>query len=294
MDTPSSQAPNPITAQLLLDLEQLDGNRFRSHHNLDNLMGSVFGGQLLGQAVEAARRTVPKWPIHSCSSLFLRKVTVAAPIDYEVECTNDGRRFATRRVVAYQEGRQVFDLLGSFHDPENAFTHQLGGIGDVPPPETLLNLGGIAQAYAGRFPKQLLPLYSAPFPIEMRPVDPEQLFFAKQDHEPRIIWFRVPSAEGIEDPRAHRSLLAFMSDYWLAGAAGAPHRSGSGSRGRMAIASQNHSLWFHNPVRADQWLLYRTESPWAGAGRGLATGSIYDREGTLIASAVQEVSMRLG
>jgi acyl-CoA thioesterase II len=292
IDMQSQVATNPITAKVLLDLEQISKTRFRSNHNLDNLIGNVFGGQLLGQAVEAARRTVAEWPIHSCASYFLRKVAVNVPVDYDVECTNDGRRFATRRVVGSQAGKRVFDLLGSFHDPETSFAHQLGGIGDVAPPESLLSMREFVKNHANRLPGPLAELYCTPFPIELRPIDPENLFFGERHLAPRIVWFRVPSAEGIQDPRDHQSLLAFMSDYWLAGAAGAPHRSSTNTQSRFAVASQNHSMWFHNPVRTDQWLLYRTESPWAGEGRGLASGSIYGRDGTLVASAVQEVSMR--
>lgn len=290
----ASAETNPVTAKVLLDLEQITETRFRSNRNLDNLLGAVFGGQLLGQAVEAARRTVPQWPIHSCSSYFLRKVAVNVPIDYDVECTRDGRRFATRRVVASQASKKVFDLLSSFHDAETSFAHQLGGLGDVPAPETLLSMREYIQSQAHRLPAQQVALYCTPFPIELRPLDPEALFFGEGDHAPRIVWFRVPTAAHMEDLRDHQSLLAFMSDYWLAGAAGAPHRASTNTRSPLAVASQNHSMWFHNSARTDQWLLYRTESPWAGEGRGLASGSIYDRDGTLIASAVQEVSMRLG
>ena len=128
--------------------------------------------------------------------------------------------------------------------------------------------------------------------FDLRLADPEAEFFAKAEPAERKFWFRMPSATSAEDPRDHHSLLAFMSDYWFAGVASSVHVAISGAE-RLSVASLNHGLWIHAPVRVDEWLLFKTESPWGGGGRGLARGLIYDRGGQLVATAVQEIAMRL-
>jgi acyl-CoA thioesterase-2 len=284
------------TARALLDLEQIADRRFRSGYNQGNYQDAIFGGQPLAQALAAAQRTVIDWPPHACTGYFLKPGAPAEPIDYEVETVRDGRRFAARRVLASQSGRPIFDFLCSFHDVEPGFTHQLGDEPNVPLPETLPPLLEFVRAHVDRLPKPIVDRHEqfhGSFPVELRLVDPDRVFFEEANLVPRTFWLRMPSAEGIDDPSAHRCLLAFMSDYWLAGVAGAPHRSPASARNDLSVASLNHSLWFHAPVRADEWLLYRTDSPWAGEGRGMARGLIYDRRGRLLASVVQEVSLRL-
>jgi acyl-CoA thioesterase II len=282
-----------ITAGQLLDLEQVGEHRFRSNHSLDNYQGAIFGGQALGQSLAAAQRTVANWLPHTCTGYFLRGGAVAEPIDYQVEIMRDGRRFAARRVVASQAGKPIFDFLCSFHDPEPGFTHQHGDTADVPPPESLPTVLEFVTANADRLPQHIIDRHQIAFPIELRLVDPERVLFGKPEHLPRTFWFRMPSAEVFDDPRDHRSVLAFMSDYWLVGTAAAPHRSPTSLLNDFSVASLNHSLWFHGAFRADQWLLFRTESPWAGEGRGVARGLIYERGGRLIASVVQEASLRV-
>jgi acyl-CoA thioesterase II len=282
-----------ISADALLDLEQIGENRFRSNHNLDNHQGSIFGGQALGQALAAAQRTVVDWLPHSCSGYFLRGGAVAQPIDYDVELLRDGRRYTARRVLATQGARPIFDFLCSFHDIEPGYTHQRENSADVPPPESVPTVLEFVQAHADRLPRKIVERHEREFPVELRLIGAEQVFFGSTGHAPRNYWLRMPSAAAIKDPHAHRCLLAFMSDYWLAAAASAPHRSPI-SVGTFTLSTLNHGLWFHGPVRADEWLLCRTESPWAGEGRGMARGLIYNRGGMLVASAVQEMSMRTG
>lgn len=294
-DPPQAIAPgHGLTAAALLDFEVLGPQQFRSLRNQDNFKGAIFGGQFLGQALAAAQRTVGEWPAHSCTGYFLERGTLTEPVDYDVELTRDGRRFAARRVVARQAGKPVFEMLCSFHDAQTGFAHQLDGTADVPSPESLPNLRQFAAAHADRLPKAASKLYSRVFPIELRLIEPERLFFGTPSHSQRCYWFRMASAEAIADARDHRCLLAFMSDYWFAAAAGLSNRSPQAAASGLSVASLNHSLWIHGAVRADEWLLFRTESPWAGEGRAMVRGLIYDRSGRLVASAAQEIGMRLG
>ncbi len=288
----SDAAAVVATASELLQLEVVAEDRFRSLYNLDNYAGAIFGGQALGQALAAAQRTAPDWPAHSLSGYFLRGGAVDQPVDYAVERVNDTRRFAARRVLASQAGRPIFDLLCSFHDPEAGLEHQFALLCDPPAPESLLNVQAFARANADRLESLTVQLFTKPFPVELRLLEPEQIFFDKPNAPQRDFWFRIPSADAVERPQDHQALLAIMSDYWLAGAAGAPHLSANTRRG-VSVASLNHSLWLHAPARTDDWLLYRTDSSWAAQGRGLARGLIYDRDGRLVATAMQEVLMRL-
>lgn len=279
-------------ANALLHFERLSDTRFRSLYNQDNYMGAIFGGQALGQSLAAAQFTVPDWPAHSCAGAFLRAGKIDAPIEFEVERVRDGRRYAARRVLASQEGRAIFDMICSFHDPEEGFTHQFATPpANAPDPESLLNLQDYAAAHRERLPPAMAALYGRNFPVEIRLFEPEQVFFEPLKSPRRDYWLRMPSADGIERPADHVALLAFMSDYWLVGCVGAAHVTPA-VKHSFAMASLNHSLWFHAPVRADQWLLFQTESPWAGQGRGLARGFVYDQAGKLLASVAQEVSVR--
>jgi len=283
-------------ARELLDLEQITDRRFRSIYAQGNYQDAIFGGQALAQALAAAQRTVTDWMPHSCTGYFLRPGVVAEPIDYEVERVRDGRRFTARRVLASQSAKPIFDMLCSFHDIEPGFTHQQTHESNVPPPEDLPPLLEFVRTHIDRLPRQLVDRHEQfheAFPVELRLVDPDRVFFGEPSVLPRTYWFRMASAAGVENPSEHRCLLAFMSDYWLASAAAAPHRSPTSAGNNLSVASLNHSIWFHGPVRADEWLLYRTDSPWAGEGRGIARGLIYDRRGRMVASVAQEVSLRL-
>jgi acyl-CoA thioesterase II len=284
------------TARELLELEQIGDRRFRSMNSQGNYQDAIFGGQALGQALAAAQRTVIDWLPHTCTGYFLRPGVVAEPIDYEVDNVRDGRRYTARRVLASQSGKPIFDLLCSFHDVEAGFAHQQDDESGVPLPETLPPLLEFVRAHVDRLPKQIVDRHEqfhSSFPVELRLVDPDGVFFGEPNLVPRAYWLRMASAVGIENPSEHRCLVAFMSDYWLAGAVAAPHRSAASAGNNLFFASLNHSIWFHGPVRADEWLLYRTDSPWAGEGRGMARGLIYDRRGRMVASVAQEVSLRL-
>lgn len=281
-----------LTAADLLVMDPEGEHCFRARNNQHNFMGATFGGQVLCQALAAAHRTVAGWPAHNCSGLFLRSGKPDEPIEYRVEVVRDGRRFAARRVLAVQAGKPIFDMLCSFHHEDGGPSHQAELAEAVPPPEALLNLQEFHAANADRFPPAQRHIYGADFPVELRLAEPENVFFGQTGQTRRRFWLRMPSAVGLDGVAQHQSLLAFMSDYWFASVAGAPYRSAvSSTSPTVSIASLNHSLWFHGDVRADEWLLFMTESPWAGYGRGLARGLVYNLDGKLVASASQEVML---
>lgn len=289
--TPAARDTAVSTARNLLELDEIGPLHFRSRHNQPNHNGMLFGGQALAQALAAAQRTLPDWPAHNCNAYYLRGGAIDTPVDYEVERLRDGRRYAARRVRAGQQGRVIFEMLCSFHDPEHGFAHQQRDAMDVPAPTLLSSLASYVVENADRLPREIVDRYSGHFPIEVRLIQPECVFFEHLPTPHRDFWIRMPSAQQVSRPGDHQCLLAFLSDYWLAGVAAAQHRSPITADG-FSITTLNYSLWFHAPTRADQWLLYRTESPWAGDGRGVARGLLYDRDGTLVASVVQEAAMR--
>lgn len=279
-------------ARGLLSLEMVSPTRFRSRHAQANHARTLFGGQALAEALHAAAQTGPDWPAHHLAGYFLRAGAIDRPVDYDVAILRDGRRFASRRVTASQEGRLIFEMLCAFHDPEPGLAHQREPWARLPDPERLPSLADYVQAHADRLPPEVVQTYGLPFPVELRLAEPERVFFDRLEAPARNFWFRVAGAQALSDGLAQQCLLAFASDYWLAGVAAGPHRPPLTADG-FTISSLNHNLWFHAPVRAGEWLQYVTESPWAGTGRGLARGLIYDRVGTLVASAAQEALMRL-
>lgn len=282
-----------VSAAQLIEFDSVGPDIFRNRHDLEGLAGAIFGGQALGQGLAAAAKTIGGWPAHNMQGQFLRMGKIGQPVDYHIERVRDGRRYASRRVVAVQNDKSIFDLLCSFHDPEPGFAHQASPIPDVPGPENLADLREYVIANRDRLPDYMMQVHGKPWPIEIRLIDPETIFFAQPEHIVRRFWFRMPTAVAVESVADHQALLAVMSDYWLAGAAGAPHRHEKNKAAPFTVSSLNHSLWFHAPVRADQWLLYSTNSPWAADGRGLALGTVHDRDGRLVASAAQEASLRL-
>lgn len=291
MTLPAWDFSSACPARDLLEMDQIGPLHFRARHNQPNHNRMLFGGQALAQAMAAAQRTLPDWPAHNCNAYYLRSGRIEEPVDYEVEQLRDGRRYAARRVRAAQGGRAIFEMLCSFHHPEIGFAHQRHDTMDVPDPTSLPSLASFVVENAYRLPGEIVDRYSGPFPIEVRLIQPDCVFFQRLPTPHRDFWMRMPSAEQVTQPGDHQSLLAFLSDYWLAGVAAASHRSPITADG-FSIVSLNHSLWFHAPARADQWLLYRSESPWAGDGRGIARALLFDQNGTLVASVVQEAAMR--
>ncbi len=273
----------------LLDLEQIEHLIFRGQSQ-DLGWGQVFGGQVLGQALSAAAKTVPEdRSVHSLHAYFLRPGDVAAPIVYIVDPIRDGRSFHTRRVVAQQHGKAIFHLSASFHVEEPGPCHQ-SPMPTAPGPETLQSERALAQKMAHKLPEGLRRRLTGPWPIEIRPVAPVNPIRPAPREPVRKVWFRT-AARLPDDPAVHRYLLAYASDFHFLATALQPHGVGVFS-GKTRLASIDHAMWFHRPFRMDEWLLYSIVSPSANDARGLVQGRFFTQDGTLVASTCQEGLMR--
>jgi acyl-CoA thioesterase II len=270
----------------LLDLERIEENIFRGQ-SPDERLQRVFGGQVAGQALVAAGRTTDgERPVHSLHAYFLRPGRPGVPIVYQVERVRDGRSFTTRRVVAIQQGRTIFNLTASFHKPEQGLEQQLP-MPEVAAPETLPNLADEIRAHLGALPETLERMARRQ-PFDIRYTKP--LRWTREEIEgtrPRsAVWMRAVGPLG-DDPLVHTCAIAYASDMTLLDAVRVPVEPLWGPRG-FDQASLDHAMWFHRPLRADEWFLYEQESPIATGARGLARGQIYDREGRLLVSVMQE------
>ncbi|MCM2579561.1 acyl-CoA thioesterase [Streptomyces meridianus] len=270
----------------LLDLERIEENIFRGR-SPDESLQRVFGGQVAGQALVAAGRTTDgKRPVHSLHAYFLRPGRPGVPIVYQVERVRDGRSFTTRRVVAVQQGRTIFNLTASFHRPEPGIEQQLP-MPSVPGPEGLPRLVDEIRDHLGVLPEALERMARRQA-FDIRYV--ERLRWTKEQVEaaqPRsAVWMRAMGTLG-DDPLVHTCALTYASDMMLLDAVRVPIEPLWGSRG-FDIASLDHAMWFHRAFRADEWFLYQQESPIATGARGLARGQIFDREGRLLVSVMQE------
>ena len=271
------------------DLERLEVNLFRGESR-DIGSPQVYGGQVLGQALMAAYHTIEGLEVHSLHAYFLRRGDFNRPIVYQVDRSRDGHSFSSRRVIAVQNGEQILTCAASFQRPERGLEHQ-STMPNVPAPETLPDWSRPSQEVAAKLPELLRRMLMRERPIELRPVEPINFLNNEPSSPVERVWFRIPEAVG-DDDRLHRCLLAYMSDFNLLVAATRPHQ-GSFSIGELVLASIDHALWFHRPFRADDWLLYDVESTSASGGRGFARGSIYSRDGQLVASAAQEGLIRV-
>ncbi len=253
--------------------------------------GSIFGGQVLGQALSAAAQTVDEGRlVHSMHGYFLRTGDVRHPVEYAVDRIRDGRSFTTRTVVAKQHGRAIFNLAASFHGEETGFDHQ-EPMPDVPNPEMLVSEWTMARAISNQLPEKLKAIALKTRPIETRPINPVNPM--KPDIRPakRMIWYRA-ARQLSDDEALHRYLLAYISDFNFLAVALQPHGVSWMSPG-IRMASLDHAIWFHRPFRLDQWLLHVVESPSAAGGRGLVRGHIYSEDGRLIATTAQEGVIRM-
>jgi acyl-CoA thioesterase-2 len=269
-----------------LEVERIDKYLFIG--NSPKRPSRVFGGQVLAQSLNAAIRTVDKLRrAHSMHAYFLRPGNPAKQIVYEVDPIRDGRSFTTRRVVAKQDGVPIFNTSVSFHNEEQGLSHQFERP-QVPPPEELES----DHVYWTRMAQENPDRVDAPKvqPIERKPVTRRD-YLAPQPQEPeQHIWFRALGELG-DDPCRHQTVLAYMSDFALLGAALLPHPY-TGFSKNIQVASLDHALWFHRPCKADEYLLYSMDSPSATGGRGFSRGSFYTRDGELVASTAQESLLR--
>ena len=271
-----------------LGLERLEDNLFRGESR-DIGGKSVFGGQVLGQAFMAANRTVEGRRAHSLHAYFLRPGNPQAPIVYDVERIRDGNSFATRRVVAIQHGRAILNMAISFQIEEEGFEHQ-AAMPEVPPPETLPSIEELRCRLTDFLPEQKRALLTCERPIEMRPVHSIDPLHPKPMPPSQQVWLRA-AGKLPDDPVVHQAVLAYASDFPLLATAFLPHGISFFQRDILA-ASLDHAMWFHQPFRVDEWLLYAMDSPSTSGGRGLGRGSIFTRDGRLIASVVQEGMIR--
>ncbi|HEY4274753.1 MAG TPA: acyl-CoA thioesterase II [Rhizomicrobium sp.] len=272
----------------LLDLEQIEENIFRglspkARHQ------RVFGGQVLGQALAAAIRTVePSRLCHSLHAYFLRPGDPRIPILYEVDRARDGKSFTARRVVAIQHGVQIFNLAASFQVEEPGYEHQFE-MPDVPAPETLENAAEVLLRRADQYPERLREWIARPRPFETRPV----ILDGPADRPPRApfdnVWFRAAGPVP-DDIRQRQILLAYLSDMTLLDTSLLPH--GKSFFSAVQMASIDHAMWFHRDAKLDDWLLYTQDSPSASGARGFNRGLIFNRDGVLIASVAQEGLIR--
>ncbi len=275
----------------LLALEKIEDNLFRGQsQNLG--WGTVFGGQVLGQALSAAVQTVPAdRSVHSMHAYFLRPGDVDRPIVYDVDRIRDGSSFTTRRVVAIQNGKAIFNMSASFHKQEPGFEHQ-DVMPDVPQPEELKTEQELIAASTRRLPELFRQRATAERPFEMRPINPPEDPFAPAKQPPhRAVWLKTVDRLP-DDPRLHPYLLAYASDHGFIATAVMPHGVTWWTPG-MQIASLDHVMWFHRPFRVDEWLLHVMDSPSASGARGLVRGRIFTRDGRLVASTAQEGLIRL-
>ena len=274
----------------ILQLEPLEQNLFRGQTRATG-QRSIFGGLVAGQALMAASRSVPTdRPVHSLHAYCLRAGDFNLPIIYEVDRIRDGGSFTTRRVNAIQHGKAIFSLAASFAVEEEGVEHQ-SDMPEVPAPDTLESDEPARRRVAENIPEPFRKAFLQERPVEFRPVQPRNPFDSSPQPAQRMTWFRVPETLEV-DQAMHRVLLTFCSDFGLMGTAMLPHGMHF-FQPQLQAASLDHAMWFHRPLRADEWLLYCTDSPCAAGARGINRGLIYAEDGTLVASVAQEGLMRL-
>jgi len=282
-----SKVLNDLLQQL--KLEKIEENLFRGDSQ-DLGLGVVFGGQVMGQAISAAKETVSNdQQVHSFHSYFLRLGDTSKPIVYDVERIRDGNTLSARRIKAVQNGKAIFYMTASFKAKEKGFEHQ-DQMPDVPPPEDLISEQEIALLHTDLMPEAILDKLICEKPIEMRPVTFVDPIEPEVEPAKRFVWFRA-NGKMPNDLRIHRYLLAYSSDFNFLHTALQPHGVSFISPG-IQVVTVDHSMWFHHDFRLDDWLLYAVESTVASDGRGLVTGQFFKRDGTLVASTVQEGLIR--
>ena len=280
----------------ILDLEEIEVNIFRGQSPQEDRQ-RVFGGQVAGQALVAAGRTIAGRDVHSLHAYFLRPGDPSIPILYEVDRIRDGKSFATRRVVALQRGAAIFHLSASFQKPERGLEHQLP-MPQAPDPETLPDAETRLQSLLKRTPadqmsKQMKAWIDRPRPIDVRLVNPVKNPFQPDKRPPRqLVWIRA-NGKLPDVPLLHQCVVAYASDMTLLDTATLPHGiPWAFMNPEYQMASLDHAMWFHRPLRADEWLLYVEESPSSSGARGFTMGHMFTRDGRLVVSVAQEGLIR--
>ena len=289
MTKPAPDKKSPIAEVLdLLDLEKIEENIFRGQSPEDR-MQRVFGGQVLGQALVAASRTVEGRVCHSFHAYFLRGGDPKIPILYEVDRARDGASFTSRRVIAIQHGKQIFNMSASFQMPEKGLEHQFD-MPKVPGPEELKDEHEARKEWMEKMSEDQKAWMSRPRPIEMRPVILDNWMNRKPRAPFDNVWIRATGPVP-DNVIVQQSVLAYASDMSLLDTALLPH--GRSWDSPIQMASLDHAMWFHHPFKMDDWLLYAQDSPSSSGARGFNRGSIFTRDGVLVASVVQEGLMRV-
>jgi acyl-CoA thioesterase-2 len=274
----------------LLDLEEIERNHYRGR-SPDEGWQRVYGGQVIGQALVAASRTVePERHAHSLHGYFLRPGETNVPILYVVDRIRDGKSFTTRRVVAIQHGHAIFNMAISFQGIEDGLDHQFEAP-QVPGPDELEDEMSLRKKFAENLPDEFQDWVERERPIECRPVQPYDIFNPDKRPPEQICWMRAKDNLP-DDLRLHQCVLAYLSDWTLLDTSLYPHAV-SFTQPNMQTASLDHAMWFHRPFKADEWLLYVQDSPSSSGARGLNRGLIYDQAGALVASVAQEGLIRL-
>jgi acyl-CoA thioesterase-2 len=272
----------------ILDLEELEVNLFRGRSPEDGGL-RVFGGQVAGQALVAACRTVARGLVHSLHAYFLRPGDPKVPIVYQVDRIRDGRSFTTRRVVAIQHGEAIFHLSASFHPAEAGLEHARPAP-PAPDPETLPTWPERVAEIRSRMPAAVADWMLRERPIDLRYVGSPGMWSGEKQEAVCQVWMRADGRLP-EAPALHQCVVAYASDMTLLDTTLLPHGI-SWADDHFQMASLDHAMWFHRPFRADEWLLYHQESPSAAGARGFTRGEIYTRAGLLVVSVAQEGLIR--
>ena len=273
-----------------LDLEEIELNHYLATSPNEGWQ-RVYGGQVIGQALVAASRTVsPNRSAHSLHGYFLRAGDTTIPILYKVDRIRDGKSFTTRRVVAVQRGQAIFTMSISFQVDEDGLSHQFD-MPKVPAPDSLPTEDELRREQAKSWPKEFHESFSSSSAIKVKPVDPVDLLNPEPAQATQRCWMRCGEALP-DDPRIHQCVLAYLSDWSLLDTASRPHAV-SFMQDNVQVASLDHAMWFHRPFRADEWLLYDQDSPSASGARGFNRGLIYNQTGKLVASTTQEGLLRI-
>jgi len=273
----------------LLDIEPLEVDLFRGTGSGGETPTRIFGGQVIAQALAAAYRTVEDRLCHSLHAYFIRPGDPSIPVIYQVDRARDGGSFTTRRVVAIQHGKQILNMSASFHRQDDGWDHQ-HEMPAVGAPETHRSRDELRHQYLSRVPEKLHGELMRERPIEVRDVEPLDLLTPVVADDHHHLWFRMAAAAEADRVTQHL-LLAYASDMALLGSGLRPHGL-TWFSGQVDAASLDHALWFHAPIRFQDWHLYSMESPWTGQGRSFNRGSIFAQDGTLVASVAQEGLMR--
>ncbi|WP_299567145.1 acyl-CoA thioesterase II [uncultured Sulfitobacter sp.] len=273
----------------LLDIEQLEVDLFRGIGSGGETTTRIFGGHVIAQALMAAYRTVPDRLCHSLHAYFIRPGDPEIPVVYQVDRARDGGSFTTRRVVAIQHGKQIFNLSASFHVEESGwkYQHEMPQVGA---PEDWPNRDELRDAHADKIPERHRADFLRERPIELREVAPRDFLTPEKTTDRNQLWFRMEAAQG-QGPQMQHCLLAYASDMNLLGSSLRPHGV-TWFQGNVMSASLDHAMWFHAPIEFSDWHLYDLDAPWTGKARGFNRGSIYNASGELVASVAQEGLMR--